>query len=134
MQTPPFHLAITVDELVEAEGFYAGILGAQPVARGETWVVFDFFGHKLTINRALDTTTVPSDDIALRHFGVILGEAVFHEVNERLVREQAHIVSSARLDHDGTPRAQWVLFVRDPSGNGLEFNAFPDGSWQKQLA
>lgn len=134
MPTPPFHLAITVDDLVEAKAFYAGILGAQPVAQDETWVVFDFFGHKLTINPALDTAPGKPDDIALRHFGVILEEAAFHEVTERLVREQANIVSPARLDHDGTARAQWVLFVIDPSGNGLEFNAFPGGPWQNQLA
>ncbi len=133
MPTPPFHLAIAVDDLAEAEAFYVGVLGAHPVARDKTWIVFDFFGHKLTVNRAPRIATDPPRDIALRHFGVILEEAVFHEVAERLVRERAQIVSPARLDQDGTPRAQWVLFVKDPSGNGLEFNSFPGGRWQAPL-
>ena len=136
MITGPFHLAIVVDDLAAAEGFYAGTLGAAVVARDAAWIVFDFFGHKLTVNLAgaADGYGVAPDDIAIRHFGVILDPAAFHTVNDRLLGAGAAIVRPATLQGDGTPRAQWVLFVKDPSGNGLEFNAFPGGTWQAPLA
>jgi extradiol dioxygenase family protein len=75
-----------------------------------------------------------SDDIALRHFGVILEEADFHELNARLVRDKARIVTPAQLHEEASVRARWVLFAKDPSGNGLEFNAFPGGGWKMQWA
>lgn len=134
MSTPPFHLAFTVFDLAAAEAFYAHTLGAEVISKDTHWIVFDFFGHKLTVNLTPEPATSSSADIALRHFGVVLEEAAFHDINARLLRDSAQIVSSAQLHEDETVRAHWVLFVKDPSGNGLEFNAFPGGSWKRQFA
>jgi extradiol dioxygenase family protein len=134
MSTPPFHLALIVNDLGAAEAFYAGTLGAELIAKDTCWLVFDLFGHKLTVNLARENGAAPSDDIALRHFGVILEEADFHELNARLVRDKARIVTPAQLHEEASVRARWVLFAKDPSGNGLEFNAFPGGGWKMQWA
>lgn len=133
MPTPPFHLSITVDDLTSARDFYARTLGAEVVAETADWVVFDFFGHKLTVNLEAGEGAERSPNIALRHFGVLLGVEAFRDINARLLRDEARIVSPAQLHDAGTARAQWVLFVQDPSGNGLEFNAFPGGNWKGPL-
>lgn len=133
MPIPAFHHAFTVYELQAAKAFYTGLLGAEVIAEDSTWIVFDFFGHKLTANLATEDAPAGCDDVALRHFGVILSVAEFEEFNAKLVRNDARIVSPARLLDETSERAQWVLFVQDPSGNGLEFNAFPRGDWQSSF-
>ena len=134
MSTPPFHLAFIVTDLRAAEAFYAGTLGAELIAKDAHWMVFDFFGHKLTVNLGTEHGATGSGDIALRHFGLVLDAAAFHDVNARLLRDNAQIVTPAQLHDEGSVRARWVLFLKDPSGNGLEFNAFPGGGWKMQWA
>jgi extradiol dioxygenase family protein len=41
-----FHLAYHVRDLDEARAFYGTLLGCQEGRSTETWVDFDFFGHK----------------------------------------------------------------------------------------
>ncbi len=127
---PAFHLAFTVRDLDAAEAFYVTVLGARAVARDGDWLVLDFYGHKLTATRA---DTAPEDDLALRHFGLMLTVEDFAVISDRLVAAGADIVLPAELRDAGTPRACWVMFVRDPTGNGLEFNAFPESTWQGHL-
>jgi extradiol dioxygenase family protein len=133
MPASTFHLAITVDDLTSARAFYAQTLGADVVAETQDWIVFDFFGHKVTVNLVKGDSGACADDIALRHFGVMLDVDAFHDVNARLMRDRTSIVTPAQLHDEGSARAQWVLFVQDPSGNGLEFNAFPGGDWHSPL-
>ena len=122
---PAFHLAFTARDLDAAEALYVTVLGARVVARERDWLVLDFYGHKLTATRA---DAAPEDDLALRHFGLILTVENFAAIGDRLVAAGADIVLSAELRDAGTPRACWVMLVRDPSGNGLEFNAVPEAT------
>lgn len=130
-----FHLALEVRDLDRTEAFYAGILGATVVARDPDWLVIDFFGHKLTTYRATGDGAGPvhGDDLAKRHFGAILEPDALLATEAALRKAGAEIIQPAVLRDGGSRRAQWVLFVKDPSGNGLEFNAFPEGTWQAQI-
>jgi len=133
VRSSAFHLAITVRDLAATEAFYAGALGARVVARDPDWLVIDFFGHKLTTYRAEGPGPVHDDDLATRHFGAVLAPDDLAALEAALRAAGAEIVVPAVLHDAGTARAQWVMFVKDPSGNGLEFNAFPEGSWQAQI-
>lgn len=136
--SPPsraFHLAFEVSDLAQTDAFYGGVLGQRIVARSPDWLIIDFFGHKLTAYRTTDATpgAVHADDLAKRHFGAVLEPDALLEVEAALQTAGAAIMQPANLQNAGTRRAQWVLFAKDPSGNGLEFNAFPGGSWQDQI-
>jgi extradiol dioxygenase family protein len=132
MTPGPFHLALPVDDLDASTAFYVVGLRAEIVARDERWCVLDLFGHKLTLN-ATGAGRTAFEDLATRHFGLILGEGTFEAIAAGLASAGAEIVMPARLDHAGTRRAQWVLMARDPSGHGFELNAFPEGTWQAQI-
>ena len=49
----PFHLAYHVRDLDQARAFYTGVLGAVEGRSTATWVDFDFFGHQLSLHRAM---------------------------------------------------------------------------------
>lgn len=136
--SPPslaFHLAIEVTDLPRTEAFYGGVLGLRIVARDPEWLVIDFFGHKLTAYLAAHAGPGPvhRDDLSRRHFGAVLDPDALLRIESALRAAGAEILQAAVLQHAGTPRAQWVLFAKDPSGNGIEFNAFPNSTWQAQI-
>ena len=80
---------------------------------GSCWItVLDYYGHKLT---AICAVTAPEDDLALRHFGLILPVEDFAAIADRLVAAGADMVLPAELRVVGTPRACWVMFDRDES-------------------
>ncbi len=43
----PFHLAIPVNDLAEADNFYQHILGCEKGRSSESWIDFNLFGHQL---------------------------------------------------------------------------------------
>ena len=46
----PFHLALPVSNLADAEEFYCRILGCSKGRTASRWVDLDFFGHQLTLH------------------------------------------------------------------------------------
>ncbi len=126
-----FHLAFTVIDLAATKRFYVDVLGCSPVDQSTDWLVLDFFGHKITAYRdpnrgsSGNDRPVHTDDLALRHFGAILDEPSFRDVSARLEAAGAEFIIPAEHRDAGTPQEQWIVFVKDPSGNGVEFNSFP---------
>ncbi len=136
--SPPFHLAFPVRDLEEARGFYGGLLGCREGRSAATWVDFDFFGHQLSAHLVhppagagpagpeLETATneVDSDDVPVRHFGVVLPMASWRALAERLRAAGVAFLIEPRTRFRGETGEQATFFVRDPSGNALEFKAF----------
>ncbi|WP_443078293.1 hypothetical protein [Streptomyces sp. SP17KL33] len=52
----------------------------------------------------------------------------FHALAERLRAADTTFVIEPYLRFEGQPGEQWTMFLRDPSGNALEFKAFADSS------
>jgi len=130
----PFHLAFPVTDLAAARHFYAEVLGCGIGRTDERWIDFDFFGHQITAHLVPPTATstlsspVDGDAVPVRHFGLILARADWDALAARLQSVGAEFLIEPRIRFRGEPGEQATMFVRDPSGNALEFKSFPTDS------
>ena len=129
----PFHLAIPVHDLAAARAFYGRLFGCPEGRSAQHWVDFDFFGHQLVCH--LDgqqaggdalRNEVDGDDVPVPHFGVVLGMEQWQALVSRLESAGAAFVIAPRVRFRGQAGEQATFFLRDPSGNALEFKAFAD--------
>jgi hypothetical protein len=124
----PFHLAFPVRDLASTRRFYGDVLGCREGRSTESWVDFEFFGHQLSAHvvpvDADRSGLVDGKSVPIPHFGVILDWAQFQALVDRL-RECGQIVDAEpALRFAGRSGEQASFFLRDPSGNALEFKAF----------
>lgn len=132
MGRPPFHLAIRVSDLAQARTFYGGLLGCPEGRSADTWIDFDLYGHQLVCHLAPDAgapahhNPVDGDRVPVPHFGVVLDMPAWHELAARLEGAGVMFVVEPRVRFRGEPGEQATLFLKDPSGNALEFKAFAD--------
>ncbi|MCA9632143.1 MAG: VOC family protein [Myxococcales bacterium] len=133
---PRFHLAFPVRDLAATRKFYVECLGAR-VGRmdgGPTprWIDFDFFGHQISAHLVDDwqaasgSNPVDGDQVPCRHFGVILEPDVWQRLAARVESLGEPFLVPPRTRFSGEPGEQSTFFIQDPSGNALEFKAFPD--------
>jgi uncharacterized protein len=66
--------------------------------------------------------------VPVRHFGLILARSDWDALAERLKAAGADFIIEPRVRFQGRPGEQATLFVRDPSGNALEFKSFAEES------
>jgi extradiol dioxygenase family protein len=131
---PGFHLAIPVDDLSRARGFYGGVLGLSEGRSSSAWVDWDFYGHQVVTHQvpaspdATRTNPVDGHDVPVPHFGLVLSPEEFHALADRLREAGTQFVIEPYLRFAGEPGEQWTMFLHDPAGNALEFKAFRDGS------
>lgn len=131
----PFHLAFPVSDLEETRRFYIEKLGC-PAGREKAgyWLDFDLFGHQMSahLRKPQDDVrptlgSVDGDTVPIPHFGVVLDTASFDELADKLAAdEHTGWVMRPKRRMVGHPGEQATMFVRDPSGNCLEFKAFAD--------
>jgi len=130
VRSPPFHLAFPVRDVESTRAFYAGVLGCPVGREAERWIDFDFFGHQLSAHMADDdvlaTNDVDGDKVPVRHFGVVLTMERWRALSERLRTAGVEFLIEPKVRFVGEVGEQATLFVRDPSGNALEFKAFAD--------
>lgn len=132
MTVPLFHLAIPVDDLEAARGFYGGVL-ACPQGREDPghWIDFDFRGHQLVVHKAegagaLTRNAVDGDAVPIPHFGLVLAWEEWGALAERLRDAGTRFVIAPHVRFRGMPGEQATMFLYDPAGNALEFKAFRD--------
>ena len=129
---PRFHLAFPVRDLAEARAFYGTLLGCREGRSAHDWVDFDFFGHQIVAH--LSTSLPPreafnevdGENVPVRHFGVILAPRDWLALRDRLCEADATFIVEPGVRFAGKPGEQFTMFLRDPSGNALEFKAFAD--------
>ena len=125
----PFHLAIPVNDLVKAIEFYENILGCQRGRESDSWIDFDLFGHQLVChlveetNRA-NSNPVDGDEVPVPHFGVILSFNQFDDLAWQLKNKNQTFIIEPKIRFADQPGEQRTMFLKDPSGNALEFKAF----------
>ena len=125
----PFHLAIPVNDLVKATEFYENILGCQRGRESDSWIDFDLFGHQLgchlveETNRA-NSNPVDGDEVPVPHFGVILSFNQFDDLARQLKNKNQTFIIEPKIRFADQPGEQRTMFLKDPSGNALEFKAF----------
>ena len=127
----PFHLAFPVRDLEETRRFYAETLGCSIGRSSDTWVDFDLFGHQMSAHlrpSAVDAANDGAVDgklVPIPHFGVVLLMKDWQALAERLeARDVIAWIERPQIRFAGQPGEQATLFIRDPSGNALEFKGF----------
>jgi extradiol dioxygenase family protein len=126
----PFHLAFPVRDLPSTRAFYGGLLGCPMGRSAATWQDFDFFGHQLSAHVAPASRDgegrVAGQAVPIPHFGVVLGLADWTALAVRLRAGSAEFLIEPQVRFEGEPGEQGTFFLRDPSGNALEFKGFRD--------
>lgn len=131
MSLIPFHLAFPVRDLEATESFYAGLLGCAIGRRDTKWIDFNFFGHQISAHLGPDrddafANPVDSKMIPIPHFGAVLPWADFHALAEQLRAADTAFIHEPQIRFAGEVGEQAIMFLRDPSGNVLEFKSFRD--------
>jgi hypothetical protein len=132
MNRPRFHLAFPVHDLAAARTFYGGVLGCPEGRSAADWVDFDLYGHQIVAHLAPEelrdaaTNPVDGEEVPVRHFGLILEPDDWRDLAERLKASDVQFIFEPQTRFVGLPGEQSTMFVKDPSGNALEFKAFAD--------
>ena len=131
MTLTPFHLAFPVDDLDTTRQFYCDVMGCAPGRSSETWFDFSLFGHQMSAHlRTADTSggssgAVDGKAVPIPHFGVVLTIDDWKALAARLeATEGIDWLHRPTIRFAGEPGEQATLFIRDPSGNALEFKGF----------
>ena len=132
MSLRPFHLAFPVDDLNAARQFYGGVMGCAEGRSSDEWVDFDFFGHQIVTHLAPGkggdamSNHVDGHGVPVPHFGGVLTMEDWQALADRLKTAGTIFVIEPTIRFQGKPGEQATMFLRDPSGNALEFKAFAD--------
>ena len=127
----PFHLAFPVHDLQATRGFFVDVLGARVGRESDRWVDFDFFGHQVTAH--LDPSSKPASanpvdgkQVQTFHFGVVLDWPTWEALGERLTAQGLEFIIEPYVRFQGEVGEQGTFFIKEPSGNGIEFKSFKD--------
>ena len=131
MSLPPFHLAFPVHDLAAARAFYGGVMGCGEGRSSDDWIDFDFHGHQIVAHKSGEAgdrvqTPVDGHNVPVPHFGLVLDMDTWNTLAERLTAAGTEFVIEPTVRFKGKPGEQATMFLRDPSGNALEFKAFAD--------
>lgn len=126
----PFHLAVPVNDLGAARQFYGEVMGCEEGRSAERWVDFDFFGHQFVVH--LNENHHPNEQsnfvdghgVPVPHFGVVLQLDDWRVLADRMIAAKMEFVIDPYIRFEGQPGEQGTFFIRDPSGNALEFKGF----------
>ena len=128
-----FHLAIPVEDLDKTIEFYCNVLGCK---KGNSennppfsWCDIDFWGNELTLHSSIsefrvnERHLVDKEDVSIPHFGVHLDAEEFQSLKGKLVQNWKNVefVNKPYVRFKGDVLEQETMFIKDPSGNVLEF-------------
>ncbi|MCP1728254.1 extradiol dioxygenase family protein [Natronospira proteinivora] len=127
--TIPFHLAFPVRDIESTRRFYGEILDCAIGREAERWIDFDFFGHQLSAHVAEERgetarNEVDGDAVPVRHFGAVLPWPRWEALADKLRQHDVPFLIAPRIRFQGEPGEQGTFFIKDPSGNALEFKSF----------
>jgi len=128
----PFHLAFSVKNIGNTKQFYVDILGCTVTKATKHWLNINFFGHQLSIHEnpqmkaEKEKILVEEKEVPLRHFGVILKKKEWEDLAKKLEKDKAKFLIEPKLKHEKQVCEQAIMFLEDPSGNGIEFKFYTD--------
>ena len=131
---PRFHLAFPVHNLESAREFYVNILKCNIGRESDNWIDFDLYGHQIVAHlspdecRVTSSNIVDNDNIPSRHFGVILEWKEWKSFCFRLKELKIDFLIKPKIRFKNKIGEQGTFFLKDPSGNVLEFKSFKDDS------
>jgi extradiol dioxygenase family protein len=129
----PFHIAFPVDDLAAARHFYGSVLACPEGRSAGHWIDFDLFGHQIVAHLkpkppadASHGNPVDGHDVPIPHFGVVLTQADWEALAERVRNAGVRFIIEPYTRFKGEVGEQSTMFFLDPAGNALEFKAFAD--------
>ena len=127
----PFHLAFPVSDLPATRAFFVDVLGARVGRESDRWVDFDFFGHQVTAHldpgqKPASVNPVDGKKVPTFHFGVVLEWSQWEALAARLRERGVEFIIEPYVRFAGQVGEQGTFFVKEPSGNGIEFKSFRD--------
>ena len=128
---PPFHLAIPVRNIKEAQDFYGNLLNFQEGRSSSHWIDYNFFGHQLVVHldnnmKSKSFNPVDGKDVPIPHFGIVLAWKDWQLMKKKLESVNIDFIIEPYIRFVGEPGEQATMFFHDPAGNALEFKAFND--------
>jgi extradiol dioxygenase family protein len=127
----PFHLSICVNSLDDSRKFYGEILDLEERRSTPTSLHFNMYGSQLTLHgvpnyNARNTwREVDAENVPVPHFGFVLPtKESFFKTAGQLEKANVTFVKKPAIRFLGEVHEQYVLFVLDPAGNGIEIKAF----------
>ena len=130
MRIPRFHLAFPVNDLEKSRNFYTDVLGCSMGRESNKWIDFNLYGHQIVAHFSPDdcerngTNIVDGDKIPARHFGVILSWIEWEKLCEHIKKMTIDFFIKPKVRFKGKSGEQATFFIKDPSGNILEFKCF----------
>ncbi len=130
--TNPFHLAFPVKDINKTKDFYVHILGASVTQSTEKWLNLNFYGNQLSIHQHplmkpdVKKIVVEETEVPLNHFGVLLKKKDWEKLAEKLLNAGIDFLIPPRTKHETQMCEHKVMFIKDPSGNGIEFKCYTD--------
>ncbi len=133
-KTFPFHLSMCVSDLHSTRHFYCNILGLEERRASTTSVHFDFYGCQLTCHEVSGYSArniqreVDAEDVPVPHFGAALSLEEFQKVKNRLIAHGSKFIKEPKVRFINKGHEQYVMFLEDPSGHGIEIKSFTKAS------
>lgn len=126
---PRFHLAFPVNDIPATREFFVDLLGSRVGREAERWIDFDFFGHQISAHLVdedadIERNAVDGKQVPVRHFGLILAWSQWEQLAAKLRDANVEFLIDPYVRFEGEPGEQGTFFVKDPSGNALEFKTF----------
>ena len=121
-----FHLAIPVGNLDIAIKFYCDILGCKKGNSESDWVDINFWGNELTLHASSckqigERHNVDMGNVSVPHFGVHLKANEFKDLKERIIQNNIKFIDEPYIRFKDEVLEQETMFIKDPSGNIMEF-------------
>ena len=126
----PFHLAFPVTSIKKTIKWYTTVLECKIGREDQKWVDFNFYGHQISAHlindtkRLSDTNKVDGKNIPSRHFGIILTKKNWDKLSDKLINKKTNFLIKPNTRFKGEKGEQSTFFIKDPSGNVLEFKSF----------
>jgi extradiol dioxygenase family protein len=126
------HLAVPCRDLEEAAGWYAEVLGAQPVRILKDRVTFSFGGVLQLVCHLERRAIVTNPRAYPRHHGLtFLRMEDYARMKEHVERLRIPFIVRPALRFPKTAHEHHTFMVADPSGNVVEFKCYvhPENSY-----
>src|SRR5262245_52287029 len=127
----PFHLAFPVRDLEETRALYGDVLGCAIGRSSATWVDFDLFGQQMSAHLRPALAAPHADGkvdgkmVPIPHLSAVILMDDWKDLAQLLeARSDIDWIERPMIRFAGEPGEQATLFIRDPSGNALEFKGF----------
>ncbi len=128
----PFHLAFPITDIEETRNFYCNVLGCIVGRESDDWIDFNFFGHQLSAHLkpeecvSVRTNSVDKEQVPVRHFGIVMEWSDWEKLANKIANNNIEFLIQPDVRFKGKAGEQGSFFIKDPSGNVLEFKSFRD--------